>query len=373
MRDTSPTETDPLFRALDLGALQLPNRVLMAPLTRSRAAQPGDVPTELNARYYAQRASAGLIFTEATQVSPQGKGYAYTPGIHSAEQVAGWREVTEAVHANGGRIALQLWHVGRMSHVDFHGGEAPVAPSAIDAGAHIFLGGETGFAPTSTPRALSREEIPGVVDQYARGAELAKQAGFDGVEIHGANAYLIHQFLADGSNHRDDDYGGSVTKRIRFAVEVAEAVAAVWGPERVGMRLSPGLGSIGGVSESELLPTYGALVTELSRVGLAYLDIVEYFGAPAERPAEPGEVHRLIRERFDGAYLANGGFLADSARRAIDSGRADGVLFGSTFLANPDLPERFRRGAALNAPQRETFFGGDAKGYTDYPALSWAE
>jgi N-ethylmaleimide reductase len=372
---------DPLFQPLQLGsgtglgsgALRLPNRVLMSPMTRSRSSQPGDIPTELNARYYAQRASSGLLFTEATQVSPQGKGYAYTPGIHSDEQVAGWRRVTEAVHANGGRIMLQLWHVGRMSHDEFHNGEPPVAPSAINAGAHIFIGGERGFAPTSTPRALALDELPRIVENYRDGAERAKQAGFDGVEVHGANAYLLHQFLSDAANIRTDAYGGSINNRIRLMVEVTEAVSNVWGPDRVGVRLSPGLGGPNGAHESDVVPLYGALTDELSRLGIAFLDVIEYFGAPDQRPTEPGEVHRVIRERFSGAYLANGGFTADTARRAIATKRADAVLFGAIYLANPDLPERFRRGAPLNVPDRQTFFGGDAKGYTDYPALGWAE
>ncbi|NVB41657.1 alkene reductase [Pseudenhygromyxa sp. WMMC2535] len=364
--------SDPLFRPLQLGSSSLPNRVLMSPMTRSRAEQPGDRPNELTARYYAQRASAGLIITEASQVSPQGKGYAYTPGIHDDEQVAGWRRVTDAVHANGGRIALQLWHVGRMSHVDFHAGEAPVAPSAINANAQIFLGKEQGFAPTSTPRELTRAEIPSVVDQFRKGAEQAKAAGFDGVEIHAANGYLLQQFLSDSANHRSDDYGGSVAKRIRFAVEVAEAVTEVWGGERVGIRVSPGLGSMSGAEESDPVELYTALIDELTRVGLSYVDVIEFFGAPKDRPQQPSELHSLIRERFSGAYFANGGYLADSARRAITAGWADAVLFGSPFLANPDLPERFRRGAALNPPRQESFFGGDATGYTDYPSLDWA-
>lgn len=370
---TEARATDPLFQPLDLGTLRLPNRVLMSPMTRSRSAQPGDVPTELNARYYAQRASAGLIISEATQVSPQGKGYAYTPGIHSDEQVQGWRRVTEAVHANGGRISLQLWHVGRMSHVSFHGGEPPVAPSAINANAQIFLGLEQGAAATSTPRALALEEIPGIVDQFRRGAERAMEAGFDGVEIHGANGYLLQQFLSDAANTRTDAYGGSISNRIRFAVEVAEAVADVWGSDRVGIRLSPGLGGGSGAHESDVVPLYTALIDELARLRLWFVDVIEYFGPPDKRPQEPSEVHRMIRERFPGGYLANGGYLADTARRAVTSGHADAVLFGTPFLANPDLPERFRRGAALNSPDRATFYGGDAKGYTDYPSLSWAE
>jgi N-ethylmaleimide reductase len=367
------TDRDPLFQPLELGALRLPNRVLLSPLTRSRARHTDDVPTELNARYYAQRASAGLIVTEATQVSPQGKGYAYTPGIYSDEQVEGWRKVTDAVHANGGRIAMQLWHVGRISHVDFHNGEPPVAPSAINANARTYTDPALGFVSTSTPRALDLAEIPGVIEQFRRGAERAKQAGFDGVEIHGANGYLLHQFLSDAANQRTDAYGGSVANRIRLAVEVAEAVTEVWGPDRVGIRLSPGLGGMAGATESDVVPLYTALVDELARLGLAFIDVIEYFGAPEQRPQQPGEVHRILRERFSGAYLANGGYRADTARQAIAAGHADAVLFGAIFLANPDLPERFRRGAPLNSPDPKTFYGGDARGYLDYPTLSWAE
>lgn len=358
---------DPLFQPLALGPLTLPNRVLLAPMTRSRAAQPGDVPQALNATYYAQRASAGLIITEATQVSPQGKGYAYTPGIHSEAQVEGWAQVTEAVHAAGGRIALQLWHVGRMSHVDFHGGEPPVAPSALNAENKIFLGAEQGFADTSTPRALELDELPGIVEQFKHGAELAKRAGFDGVEIHGANGYLLHQFLSDQANQRTDAYGGSIANRIRLTLEVAEAVVGVWGPERVGLRVSPGLG-INNCGESDAVELYGALAQELSTQSLAYIDVVEHFGLP-RRKIEPKPVHKAIREQFRGVYLANGGYGADNARAAIASGAADAVLYGAIFLANPDLPERFRRGAGLNKPQRETFFGGAEAGYTDYAAL----
>lgn len=360
---------NPLFSPLRIGDLALPNRVLMSPMTRSRGRQPGDVPTELNARYYAQRASAGMIITEGTQISREGQGYAFTPGIYSDEQIAGWATVTEAVHANGGRILAQLWHVGRMSHVDFHAGEPPVAPSAINAGSKIFLG-EGNFADTSTPRELRTEEIPRVVADFRRAAEHAKQAGFDGVELHGANGYLIHEFLSDQANQRTDNYGGSIPNRIRFPVEVVEALVDVWGPGCVGVRLSPGMG-MAGCGESDALALYAALTDELSRIGVAFLDVIEYFGPPEKRPSEPSELHRMIRSRFSGAYLANGGYRGESAAAAVEAGHADAIVFGSTFLANPDLPERIRRNAALAEPNRDTFYGGDAKGYLDYPALDW--
>lgn len=360
--------TNPLLTPLALGPLTLPNRLVMSPMTRSRSEQPGDVPTELNARYYAQRASAGLIVTEATQVHPHGKGYAFTPGIYSDEQVAGWRLVTEAVHAGGGRISAQLWHVGRMSHVDFHGGEAPLAPSAINAEAKIFLGGANPFAATSTPRALDTREVAQVVEQFRHGAEQAKAAGFDGVELHGANGYLPHQFLSDQANQRSDAYGGSVTNRIRFTVEALEALVGVWGGERVGLRISPAMG-MNGCGESDAPALYGALLDEANRLGIGFIDVIEYFGPSDARPTTPSELHASLRGRFKGRYLANGGFDPSHARAAIEAGHADGIVFGRHFLANPDLPERIRRGASLTAPDPTTFYGGDAKGYTDYPRL----
>ena len=363
--------TNPLLTPLALGPLTLPNRVVMSPMTRSRSTQPGDVPNELNARYYAQRASAGLIISEATQVDPRGKGYAFTPGIHSDEQVAGWQRVTEAVHANGGRISLQLWHVGRMSHVDFHEGEAPLAPSAINADAKIFLGGADPFAATSTPRALETREVGQIVDQFRRGAELAKQAGFDGVELHGANGYLPHQFLSDQANQRGDNYGGSVTNRIRFSVEILEAIVGVWGGDRVGLRISPAMG-MNGCGESDAPALYGALIGEANRLGVSFIDVLEYFGPSDKRPAEPSELHAKLRASFEGRYLANGGYDPANARARLEGGHADGIVFARLFLANPDLPERIRRGAPLLDPDPSTFYGGESKGYTDYPALGWA-
>jgi N-ethylmaleimide reductase len=258
-----------------------------------------------------------------------------------------------------------------MSHVDFHGGEAPLAPSAINANAKIFLGGANPFAPTSTPRALETREVMDIVEQFRRGAELAKQAGFDGVELHGANGYLPHQFLSDQANQRADVYGGSVTNRIRFTVEVLEAMVGVWGGERVGLRISPAMG-MNGCGESDAPVLYEALVGQANLLHLAFLDVVEYFGPSDKRPG-PSDLHVALRSRFEGRYLANGGFDPVNARVRLEAGTTDGIVFARLFLANPDLPERVRRGAVLGTPDPSTFYGGDAKGYIDYPALSWAE
>lgn len=357
-----------LFEPLTLGALSLPHRVLMAPMTRSRSLQPGDIPHGLNATYYAQRSSAALILSEATQVDPQGKGYAYTPGIYSEEQVQGWRKVTEAVHDAGGRISAQLWHVGRMSHVDFHDGAPPVSSSALTAPGKVWRGGDEPFVPTSTPRALRTEEIPEVVKMYRHGAEQAKAAGFDGVELHGANGYLVQQFLSDTANRRDDDYGGSVQNRIRFAVEVLTALCEVWGADRVGMRVSPGLG-VAGCEESDPVPLYAALCDAANDLGLTYLDVVEFYGPPKHKPEAPNEVQRTIRERFAGCYLANGGYGLEAAERTLSRGDADAIIFGKPFISNPDLPRRLREDAPIEKWDKATFYGGDEAGYTDYHAM----
>jgi N-ethylmaleimide reductase len=361
---TLPTDS-PLLRPYELGPLALKNRVLMAPMTRSRAGE-GNVPGPSTQTYYVQRASAGLIVTEATQVTPEGVGYVGTPGIHSDEQVRGWRGVTDAVHAAGGLIFLQLWHVGRVSHVSLlPGRQAPVAPSAIVARGEAFT--PEGKQPLSPPRALETREIAGVVGQFAEGARRAKAAGFDGVELHGANGYLIDQFLRDGSNHRSDEYGGSVANRARFLLEVTEAVTAVWGPERVGVRLSP-LGSYNDMADSDPAATFSHAARELSARRVGYLHVVEAVKGPmavAGRRITP-----LLREHFRGHLVANGGYDAPSAHEAIARGEADLVSFGAIFLANPDLPERFRLGAALNAPDPSTFYAGGDRGYLDYPALA---
>jgi len=357
---------DPLFAPLTVGDLELPNRVLMAPLTRSRSSQPGDVPNDLMAEYYRQRASAGLIISEATQISPQGKGYAFTPGIHSQEQVEGWRGVTRAIHDAGGRIFLQLWHVGRISHVDLQpGGAAPVAPSAIRAASRTYISRDSGMVPVSEPRALETAEIPGVVDQYRAAAQNARDADFDGVEIHGANGYLLDQFLRSGTNHRTDAYGGALENRLRFPREVARAVVDVWGPDRVGYRISP-TGDFNSMHDDDPAETFSALARDLADLEIAYLHAAEAFaGAPRDQ-----DILGPIREAFGGVYIANGSYTAETAREAIEAGRADAVAFGELFIANPDLPERFERDAPLNEPDQSTYYGGGAKGYTDYPTLA---
>jgi N-ethylmaleimide reductase len=358
----APAELD-LFSPITVGALRLPNRIVMAPLTRNRAAD-GNVPWSLNATYYAQRASAGLLISEGSQVSPQGLGYQKTPGNYSDAQVAGWRLVTDAVHARGGRIVLQLWHVGRVSHPLLQpGGALPVAPSAIAAvGMSLTPGGKQPFV---TPRALETEEIAGIVAQFATGARNAKAAGFDGVEIHGANGYLIDQFIRDGSNHRTDQYGGSLEHRTRFVREVLNAVIAVWGADRVGLRLSP-TNLNNGMSDSDPVATFGGLARAIDGLGLAYLHVVEIVTAP---PTTPRTVP-AIRAAFHGRLMINGGYDRTTATAVIQSGVADLVAFGALYIANPDLVERFRTGAELAVPDRATYYGGDARGYTDYAAIS---
>jgi N-ethylmaleimide reductase len=357
---------DPLFQPLTVGDLELPHRVLMAPLTRSRSSQPGDVPNEMMAEYYRQRAGAGLIISEATQISPQGKGYAFTPGIFTEAQIEGWRTVTHAVHDAGGRIFLQLWHVGRISNTALQpGGAQPVAPSAIRAGSKTYIDADSGMVPVSEPRALETHEIPGVVDQYRTAAQNAKDAGFDGVEIHGANGYLLDQFLRSGTNHRTDAYGGTLAKRLRFPREVAEAVVDVWGPGRVGYRISP-TGDFNSMHDDDPAETFSALAGKLADLNIAYLHAAEAFaGAPRDQ-----SILGPIREAFGGVYIANGSYTAETAREAIEQGRADAVAFGELFIANPDLPERFRKNAPLTEPDKSTYYGGGAKGYTDYPTLA---
>jgi N-ethylmaleimide reductase len=363
-------QRDPLFRPADLGDMTLPNRVIMAPLTRARASQPGDVPTPMNAEYYRQRAGTGLIISEATQISPQGKGYAFTPGIHSEEQIEGWREVTSAVHEAGGRIHLQLWHVGRISRPELQpGGERPVAPSAIrPEGAKTFISADSGMVDVLEPRALATEEIPYIVEQYRVGAENARRAGFDGVEVHAANGYLLDQFLRTGSNHRDDDFGGSLENRLRLPLRVVEAVAEVWGPERTGVRVSP-TGSFNAMHDDDPVETFGAFAERLDETGVAYIEVVEdsFQGNHADGRPEP--VIDAIRSAFRRRYIANGAYTADEARERIEAGRCDLVSFGRPIIANPDLAERLRTGAPLNEWDSSTFYGGDERGYTDYPTL----
>jgi N-ethylmaleimide reductase len=353
-----------LFSPIQLGAVKLPNRVLMAPLTRCRAGA-GNVPTELNATYYAQRASAGLIIAEATSVSPRGFGYPSTPGIFTADQVAGWKKVTAAVHREGGRIFSQLWHVGRISHPAFQpNGEAPVAPSAIAPKGKVFTGTE--MADYVTPRALREDEIPGVIAEYVHGAKLAKEAGFDGVEVHGANGYLIDQFLRDGSNQRTDGYGGTPEKRCRLAFEVTQAVAKVWGADRVGIRLSPG-GVFNDMSDSDPVRTFGTLLGMLAPLGLAYAHITRVTAQDVAHGAKEGVGPKELRRFWKGPIVTAGGFDRDQAEAAIGEGWADAVAYGVPFLANPDLPRRLKERLPLNAPDEGTFYGGGEKGYTDYP------
>jgi N-ethylmaleimide reductase len=355
-----------LFSTLRIGDLELPNRIVMAPLTRNRAGH-GNIPTALNAEYYEQRASAGLIITEATQVSPQGVGYPLTPGIHSAEQIAGWKLVTEAVHNRGGRIFLQLWHVGRISHPSLQpNGQLPVAPSAIAAAGEAQT--YEGPKPFVTPRALETGEIPGIVEQFRQGAENALEAGFDGVEIHGANGYLLDQFLRDGTNKRTDEYGGSVENRARLVLEVTEAVVGVWGGKRVGIRLSPS-GTFNDMSDANPRETFAYVIEALNRFDLAYLHLVEAGEADLRHggTAVPTSDFRAI---YKGNLLVNSNYDRQKGDAAIAAGIADFVSFGVKFLANPDLPERLRLNAELNEPDFATFYGGTARGYTDYPALA---
>lgn len=363
------TATDsPLFQPLKMGALTLPNRVVMAPLTRNRAG-PDNVPQALNVEYYRQRASAGLIISEATQICPEGVGYPSTPGIHSKAQVAGWKTVTDAVHAAGGRIVLQLWHVGRISHPSLQpDGQLPVAPSAIKpAGKALTYDGPQDFV---TPRALEAHEIPGIIEQYRRAAENAKRAGFDGVEVHNANGYLLDQFLRDGSNHRSDEWGGSLENRMRLPTAVLEAVISVWGADRVGIRLSPS-GTFNDMHDSDPDATFGTFIDRLSGYGLAYLHLMDPSDSDLRHGGSPLPA-KHFRSRFSGALMVNAEYDGHKADAALRNGEADLVSFGRLFIANPDLPERLAQDAPLNTPDVDTFYGGDARGYTDYPALSAA-
>lgn len=355
-----------LFTPFRLGDIRVANRIAMAPLTRNRAARGTDAPQALNADYYRQRAGAGLIISEASQISQQGQGYVWTPGIYTDAQVEGWRAVTEAVHAAGGKIVLQLWHVGRISHTSLQpDGGQPVAPSAVAAKVKTYI--ETGFAEVSAPRALALDEIAAVVADFGRAAKLARDAGFDGVEIHGANGYLLEQFLKDGANQRTDAYGGGIQARAQFTLEVVEAVAKAWTPGRAGIRLSP-VTPANGITESDPAALYGYLIEQLNGYGLAFIHVIEgATGGP--RDNAPFD-YAGMRRAFNGAYIANNGYTRDLALAAVRDGAADMVAFGKLFIANPDLVERLRTDAPLNAWDQRTFYGGDARGYTDYPTLA---
>jgi N-ethylmaleimide reductase len=359
------TSTD-LFAPVRMGPLTLANRIVMAPLTRSRA-RAGGVQTELNATYYAQRASAGLIVSEATNISVQARGYAFTPGIFTKPQIAGWRIVTDAVHAAGGLIVCQLWHVGRISHPDLQAAyAAPVAPSAIKPEGMAFT--ESGLIPLTMPRPLRTDEIPGLVADYAHAARSAKEAGFDGVEIHGANGYLIDQFLRSKTNRRTDRYGGSVENRIRLMSEVAEAVTEVWGADRVGVRLAPTSGA-NDIADDDPQATFGAAVERLSTLGLVYIHVIEG-QTQGPRDSIPGFDFQALRRAFKGLYMANNGLTPELALKARAQDTADLLCFGRLFISNPDLVERLKTGADLaKLPSRDRLYGGGAEGYTDYPRL----
>ncbi|MFN4206891.1 MAG: alkene reductase [Agrobacterium albertimagni] len=353
-----------LFEPYALGGITLANRVVMAPLTRNRAAE-GLVPSELAAEYYAQRASAGLIITEATQVSKQAQGYQDTPGIYTEAQIAGWQKVTAAVHEKGGRIVMQLWHVGRVSHVDLLGGDAPVAPSAIRAATKTFV--NNGFADVSEPRALELDELPGIVNDFRQAAANAIQAGFDGVEVHGANGYLLEQFAKDGANIRTDAYGGSVENRARLMLEVTAAVAEEIGAERTGIRLSP-VSPANGISASDPQAQYDYIVDQLEALGIAYIHVVEgATGGP--RDVAPFD-YASLRRRFSKTYIANNGYGLELATSHLTDGKADLIAFGRPFIANPDLVERLQSGAPLSEMNPATIYGGGAAGYTDYPRFA---
>ena len=358
-----------LFTPTPVAGRKLAHRVVMAPMTRARSTQPGDVPNAMNARYYAQRASAALIVTEASQISPQGKGYSFTPGVYSRDQVAGWRLVTDSVHAAGGRIFLQLWHVGRMSHPDFHNGELPVAPSAIPFDAQIWkvdpVTGIGAMVDCPTPRALTRDEIKGVVDDFRQAARNAMDAGFDGVEIHGANGYLIDQFLRTTSNARTDEYGGSRENRLRFLKEVVNAVADEVGAERTAIRLAPFL-TARGMACPDILPTILDATEFLQARGVAYLHLVEADWDDAPQFTE--EFRQSIRARFTRPIIVAGNYDEARAEWVLSSGYADLVAFGRPFVANPDLPRRLAEGLPLTSFDGSTLFGGDERGYSDYAA-----
>ena len=359
------TDAASLFQPYKLGDLALRNRIVMAPLTRNRASS-GDIPNDLMVEYYRQRASAGLIVSEASQISHQGQGYIHTPGIYTEAQVAGWRRVTDAVHDAGGSIFIQLWHVGRVSHVSLQpDGAAPVAPSAIRANTRTFIA--SGFVETSEPRALELNEIPGIFADYARAAANAKAAGFDGVEIHAANGYLLDQFLKDSSNHRTDAYGGSIENRCRLTLEVADAILKILPPEQVGIRLSP-LGPTNDALDSNPQPLFEHLVRGLSARRLAYIHVIEGI-AGGPRDVAPFD-YAALRKAFSGAFMANNGYDRALAIKTLDAGAADLIAFGRAFIANPDLVERLRRNAPLNDLDQKSLFGGGAQGYTDYPALA---
>ncbi len=361
-----PQATDQLlFQPFALGDLHVRNRIVMAPLTRSRSSDAG-VPPAFAADYYAQRADAGLIVTEATNISAQARGYAMTPGIWTDAQVAAWRPVTAAVHARGGVIVLQLWHTGRISHPNLHGGTLPVAPSAIKPEGQAFT--NEGMIDHVVPRALETDEIPAIVADYRHAAACAKDAGFDGVEVHSANNYLLEQFIRDSTNRREDRYGGSVANRLRFPLEAVQAVVDVWGARRVGIRISPGTNQPGGAPlDSDPMGTYGAYIDALSKLGLRYIHDIE---GVTQMSREPNGIdYPALRKRFSGAYIANNNYTGKLAAQTLADGNADLISFGRPFLANPDLVERLRTGAPLAEAPKQYWYGGGSVGYSDWPGM----
>lgn len=355
--------TTHLLSPIQLGCYHLPNRVVMAPLTRMRA--PDGVPCALMATYYAQRASAGLIISEASPISPQGVGYPNTPGIFSEQQIFAWQNITAAVHSKQGHIFMQLWHVGRISHPDLQHGNTPVAPSAIKPEGNAVT--PTGYQPFVTPRALETDEIAGIVEDYRKAAQNALAAGFDGVEIHSANGYLLDQFLRDGTNQRTDRYGGSFENRARFLLEVIDAVVAVWGAERVGLRLSPS-GTFNDMTDSDPHAFFDFLLRQLSPLNLAYLHIVDALAGDIRHGAKVVELADL-RQAYQGTLIVCGEYDQDRAEQTLAEGLTNAVAFGQLYIANPDLVERFKAHALLNEPDASTFYGGDERGYTDYPFM----
>jgi N-ethylmaleimide reductase len=359
------TNVEALFEPVKMGSITLKNRVLMAPLTRNRAHGDG-TPKDMAIEYYQQRASAGLIVSEATQISAMGKGYLDTPGIYNTDHVEAWKKITDAVHNADGKIYCQLWHVGRISHTSLlPDGKEPVSSSAIQAKAQTFTA--NGFEDTSEPVALDKEGIEETIADYVNASEMAKKAGFDGVEVHAANGYLIDQFLQDGVNKRTDEYGGSVTNRTRFLREVVDAVTSVWKPSEIGMRLSP-LGQANDMSESAPIILFGNVYDFAVEKDLAYLHVVESFPGNEQSP-EDEALMKELREKYKGFYMANGGYDEKSGAEAIANNHADAISYGRPFIANPDLPERYRTGAKLNEPDQDTFYGGGKEGYTDYPFM----
>ena len=360
-----------LFTPKKLGKLTIPNRIFLAPMTRSRTAQPGDIPTDLMAEYYAQRATAGLIITEATQISKQGKGYSFTPGMYSDEQVQGWKKVTQKVHEAEGYIFSQLWHVGRMSHPSFHEDGLTVAPSPLSPDAQVWVVGSDGVGrmlDCPVPRELSHAEIKDIINDYRHAAKNAIEAGFDGIEIHGGNGYLIDQFLRRSSNKRTDEYGGAIENRIRFVVEIIQAVSDEIGAEKVGVRLAPFI-TQRGMNDSEAVDAILLAAKQFNDIGIAYVHLSEADWDDA--PVVSSSFRHELRQIFSGAIIVAGNYTAESGAKIIDENLADFIAYGRTFLANPDLPYRFKENLSLNEiSDSATLFGGDERGYTDYPAYS---